>query len=311
MANVIRVASLGPNCPQENPAPNQVAVDKMKDFWQFQLDQVLSDQPDLIVIPETSDRYQKMSLENQDIYYQVRGHQMRDFFCEIAAKNKCNIAYSAIRILDDGKKANSTQIINRTGKIIGIYDKNCTVIPETETKGVYFGTQTPIIECDFGKVACAICFDLNFVEVLEKYGTQPDLILFCSMYHGGLMQSYWAYQAQAHFIGAVYENQCTVIDPLGEVLGKSTDYYNYISLDINLDCEVVHLDGNMQKIKDAKKKYGKKLIVKDPGHLGAVLLSNESKEYSVLQIIKEFEIELLSDYWKRTRFMYSHSNKHL
>lgn len=311
MANIIRVATLGPNCPQENPAPNQGAVDKMKEFWQFQLDQVLCDHPDLIVIPETSDRYPKMSPDNQPIYYQVRGNQMRDFFCEIAAKNKCNIAFSAIRLLEDGRKANSTQIINRSGEVIGIYDKNCTVIPETESKGVHFGLQAPIIECDFGKVACAICFDLNFVEVLEKYGTQPDVILFCSMYHGGLMQRYWAYQAQAHFIGAVYENQCTVIDPIGELLAKSTDYYNYISMDINLDCKVVHLDGNMQKIQNAKKKYGKNLTLKDPGHLGAVLLTSESVDFSIHHIIKEFEIEVLSDYLKRSRYMYSHSNKHL
>jgi len=311
MANVIRVATLGPNCPSETPAPDQRAVDKMKEFWRFQLDQVLVDKPDLIVIPETSDRFIKMSLENQMVYYQVRGNQMRDFFCEIAAKHKCNIAYSAIRLLDKGHKANSTQIINRSGKVIGIYDKNCTVIQETEIKGVQFGTQTPIIECDFGKIACAICFDLNFVEVLEKYGTEPDVIIFCSMYHGGLMQNYWAFQAQAHFIGAVYENQCTIIDPIGELLGKSTDYYNFISMDINLDCKVVHLDGNVQKIQNAKKKYGKSLTLKDPGHLGAVLLTCESKDLSIQDIINDFEIELLSEYFKRSRYMYSQSHKHL
>lgn len=309
MANIIRVASLGPNCPQDNPAPNQAAVEKMKDFWRWQLDQVLCDQPDLIVIPETSDRFPKMSLDNQNIYYDVRGHQVRDFFSDIAIKNKCNIAYSAIRILEDGRKANSTQIINRSGRVIGTYDKNCTVIPETEVKGVSIGTSAPIIECDFGKVACAICFDLNFVEVLEKYGTMPDLIIFCSMYHGGLMQNYWAYQARAHFIGAVYENQCTVIDPLGELLTKTTDYYNYIVTNINLDCQVVHLDGNMQKINEAKKKYGKKITLKDPGHLGAVLLTSETNEFTINQIIKEFEIEILDDYWKRTRHMYAHSKK--
>ena len=71
-------------------------------------------------------------------------------------------------------------------------------------KGSLCGKDAPVFECDFGRVAFAICFDLNFDELRLKYvKAKPDLIIFSSMYHGGLMQAYWAYSCRAYFVGAI------------------------------------------------------------------------------------------------------------
>ena len=91
-----------------------------------------------------------------------------------------------------------------------------------------------MIQCDFGRVVCAICFDLNFDELRLRYvQARPDLILFSSMYHGGLMQNYWAYSCRSHFIGAINGLQCTVISPLGELLAASTNYFHHITTTVN------------------------------------------------------------------------------
>lgn len=310
MSNQIRVTALGPRIPHENHPPTIATVDKMIGYWESQFELVTCDQPDLIVVPETCDRFSAMTLDDTNKYYEIRGTKILDYFCEVAQKNKCYLTYSAIRILPNGQKANSTQLIDRNGTVVGVYDKICTVIPETEIKGVAIGTKAPLIECDFGTVACTICFDLNFTELLNNYGSKPDLILFCSNYHGGIMQNYWAYQSRAYFIGAVNDGQNTIINPLGELVGKSTDYYPYITADINLDFEVVHLDGNMAKLQAARKKYGKRIKVIDPGHLGAVLISSEDKTLKIDTIINEFQIELLDDYFDRSRKHHTnHPNK--
>ena len=113
--------------------------------------------------------------------------------------------------------------MDREGGVAGIYNKNHLVIEETTKFGILCGKEARVIETDFGKVACAICFDLNFGPIRGKYAAQkPDLVVFCSMYHGGLMQPVWAYDCRAHFVGAVAGNQCTIIDPLGEMLASST-----------------------------------------------------------------------------------------
>ena len=117
-----------------------------------------------------------------------------------AREHKCYIAYSAARQVEDGSWRNSTQMIDRNGAIVGIYNKNHVVIEETTVSGILCGKEAPVFECDFGTVACVICFDLNFDELRLKYGAvQPDIILFSSMYHGGLMQQYWP-TAAVHFL---------------------------------------------------------------------------------------------------------------
>ena len=98
---------------------------------------------------------------------------------------------------------NSSYVIDRNGSDAGIYNKNFPTIGEMEA-GIKAGDDVPLIKCDFGTVACAICFDLNFQELLEKFQKiKPDIILFSSMYHGGLVQSYWAYSCRAFFVGSI------------------------------------------------------------------------------------------------------------
>jgi hypothetical protein len=170
--------------------------------------------------------------------------------------------------------------------------------------GITAGDEVPVIQCDFGRVACAICFDLNFQELLEKYQeAKPDIILFSSMYHGGLVQSYWAYSCRSFFVGAIggRANPSEIRDPLGDVITGTTNYFNYTVARINLDCRLVHLDYNWEKLDRMKEKYGEAVSVKDPGRVGAVLVTCNDANKTVEQMLGEFNIELLDDYFDRSR----------
>ncbi len=280
--------------------PPEEAVNKMMDFWAKQLDQVLPDMPDLIVLPEACDRYVGIEGSDRDLYYTVRGDRMLKFFSKKAKENNCYIAYSAAFQVSDGTFRNCTQLIDRDGGVAGIYNKNHVVIEETTQHGILCGKNADLIETDFGTVACAICFDLNFDELRLKYAAQkPDLILFSSMYHGGLMQDYWAYSCRAHFVGAIQDLPSAIISPTGETLAETTNYFNHVTHTVNLDCKVVHLDYNWEKISAAKEKYGRGFTMKDPGKLGSVLISSELEDITIDEIIEEFEIETLDDYMKR------------
>ena len=79
----------------------------------------------------------------------------------------------------------------------------------------------PLIECDFGRVGSAICFDLNFSEIRQRYEqARPDLLIFPSMYHGGLMQAYWAYACRAHLVTAVCGLPSAILSPVGNELAS-------------------------------------------------------------------------------------------
>ena len=111
----------------------------------------------------------------------------------------------------------SSTLIDRHGQIVGVYNKNQVTIGERIESGILYGRETPVFACDFGRVAFAICFDLNFDGLRLKYvKAKPDLIVFSSVYHGGLMQAYWAYSCRAHFVGAVAGLPCEIRNPRGE-----------------------------------------------------------------------------------------------
>jgi len=297
----VRIATLGPRSPSvDGNAEPQEIVGQVIAHWTREFSQVLPDRPDLIVVPEACDRPAGLPLDKQLAYYRVRKNQVRDVFAKVAAENHCYIVYSAAREMDDGTWRNSSVLINRQGQIAGVYNKNHVVIEETTESGILCGREAPVFECDFGRVAFAICFDLNFDELRLKYvKAKPDLIVFSSMYHGGLMQAYWAYSCRAHFVAAINGLPCEIRNPQGEVVASSTNYFDYVVADVNLDCRLAHLDYNWSRLRELKNKYGPKVKISDPGFLGSVLISSEDEKTSVDEMIAGFQIELLDDYMAR------------
>ena len=274
------------------------------------IDNVLPDKPDLIILPECCNRFNKKSYPSSiayrsDVkeYYKYLEDRMVSYMGEIAKNNNTNIAYSAVRYVPEDEKyhyRNSTVYIGRDASIKGIYDKNHLVVEENSIGNVGYGTKSDLIELDFGKVASAICFDLNFDMLLDKYKVQdPDLIVFCSAYHGGLRQEQWAYECRSYFAGAIGEAPGRILNPYGQVVAQTTNYTNFVTATVNLDYELCHIDYNMDKINVAKRKYKDALTVYDPGFVGSLMLSCESPDMNVQDIIDEFEIERLNDYIKR------------
>ena len=303
MANYVRISAIGAAGVQRPGGAGGQAVEGMIEHWRQKFEKVLPDRPDLIVVPEACDSYMEHVGRPELLreYCQARGEKVRDFFAAVAKRHSCYITYPAFRILPDGTYRNSVQLIDRNGQIVGIYDKNHPTFGEFEC-GILAGVDAPLFECDFGRVGCAICFDLNFDELRRRYAEQrPDLILFTSMYHGGLMQKYWAYSCRAHLAGAVAGLPSAVICPVGEVLASTTNYYDYVTTTVNLDCCVVHLDQNWERLDALKRKYGPEVSIFDPGLLAPVLITSESESRTVEEMVAEFEIELLDDYLDRSR----------
>jgi hypothetical protein len=299
----VKIATIGGRPAIALDQSNQIFVDQIITFWKGRINQVLPDKPDLIVLPEVCDIPTGLKSEKWREYLKVRNTQVIDMFSSIAKANHCYIAFGSKRLDEKGEIRNSGILLDREGKIAGIYDKNFPTIGEVNN-GVKPGVEAPVFQCDFGRVAFAICFDLNFKELLAKYEKEkPDIILFPSAYHGGLMQSLWAYWCRSFFVGSIGggKTPSEIRNPLGEVVASSTNYFDYAVATINLDSRVVHLGYNFGKLAALKKKYGSSVTITDPGRLGPVLVSSESSGNNIDRIIKEFDIELIDPYFDRSR----------
>lgn len=295
-----KISVIGPVPPQELPASGR-ELELMRKHWNRYLDCVLPENPDIIVLHECCNRFPAMSMPERLEYYRKECCQeVFEFFRQKARDNNCCIAYSAFRIAENSDCFNSTQLLGRDGNVMSIYNKNFPMIEENQLQNILPGEEATVCDTEFGRVGFAICFDLNFDHLRERYVKQkPNLLLFSSMYHGGIMQPYWAYSCRSYFAGAIAGNECTIINPVGTTVAASTNYFPYVTAEINTDYEVVHLDGNWDKLAAASQKYGSKIKIFDPGKLGSVLLMSETPDLTAAGVVKEFKIEKLDDYFKR------------
>ncbi len=311
-SDYVTIATIGTLPSVSGTHISQSMVDHVIGFWEKQLDQVIYDKPDLIVLPEHAGLPRGIKTEERREYLKVRRDQILDYFRSVSKEHHCYIAFGMLRKDPEGAMRNSLILINREGEVMGIYNKNYPTVYEMEW-GIKPGTRPRVFKCDFGTVGLAICFDLNFDELRVQYAAlKPDIMVFSSAYHGGLVQNEWAYSCRSFSVGAISGRGCfsQIRNPLGEVVASSTNYFDYAVTKINLDSRLVHLDYNWGKLRALKKKYGPGVTITDPGYVGAVLVSSNIKDVSINKMIKEFDIELLDHYFDRSRaFRLSKLNK--
>ena len=301
MAKKVKISTLTINqIPEAEIVKGVPLYDCVLKYLDKQLKYVLCEKPDLIVLPEHCGR-QTTLIERKEEY--INGETLRifEYLKNVAKENNCYIAFSRYKKMEDGTARNCVSMVNRQGEVIGEYHKNYPTPYESDA-GILAGKDVPVFECDFGTVCPMVCFDLNFEgirkEIKEK---KPDLITFHSAYHGGFVQEFFAYDTRSYFVSSMLSNKPSrILSPLGVTVATTTSYINYATATINLDYALCHLDYNRAKFDKAKEKYGPLLTIETPDYVGAALLSYEGEDKTVMDIIKEFEIELLDDYMQRS-----------
>ena len=219
-------------------------------------------------------------------------------YCEYAVRLKTHIAGSVK--LREGKHAyNSIAFIGPDGRILGAYHKSSLTIGEID-QGLASGQGAVVVDTPIGRLGGAVCFDLNFHWLREQYkALKPDIICFSSAYHGGLMQGLWAYDCRAFFISALPFLGGGILDPFGRPV-KLTDCYTSIArATLNLDRVMVHLDYNRDKFPEIEKKYLGEVAIDIPASIAPALIYSTTDKRTAMDIVREFELELIDDYFER------------
>ena len=250
--------------------------------------------PDLVVLPETICR---------TFDEEVPGGPTCQLLAGLAREHGCYVTVPVHqKEACTGAVYNVLGLLDRQGELAGVYRKYIPVYPEFD-HGTRPGPGAHLIDTDFGPVGGVICFDLNFGELRARYKQlKPRLLLFSSMYHGGLVQNFWALDVQAFFAGSVYRGTpCSIIDPQGTTLAESNNYLPWASARINLDYEMVHLDRNQARYDEIHRKYGDAVRIVTTGQVGTSVLYSEAEERTAADIVEEFELIRLDDYFDWSR----------
>jgi predicted amidohydrolase len=261
------------------------------------IDQAATDKPDIIVLPEIFPATGVAAEEWVQIAQTVPG-PITDAVGERARRYNAYIICPMVE-RKGGKVYNSAVLIDRNGQPMGSYHKIHPTIGEIEA-GITPGTDPVVFETDFGWIGCAICFDLNFRDVMEGLkGNGAEAVFFSSMYRGGLQLSIWAFDFGVWMISATPGEMSAIVDPLGKVKATSWNYNRIISKVINLDYAVLHIDYSHPKWNDIKAKYGNGVELDVSAPEGVFCLYSHAPDVTVQDIIEEFELETRDEYFAR------------
>jgi hypothetical protein len=224
-------------------------------------------------------------------------------FCRLyqqfATEQNCVVAGS-LRLLEQGKHYNAVVYFGPRG-VLGDYRKSVLTLQELG-EGFTPGRGATLVQTPVGRLGGAICFDLNHTHLLRQYEPlKPDILIFPSMFHGGLMQATWAYTCRSYLVSALPFHGGGVLDPFGAPLA-TTDCYNAVAFaTINLDRAMVHLDYNRAHLPAIQRKYAGQIEVHTPANIGSMLITSVSPNITAAEVVREFGLELLDDYLARAR----------
>ncbi len=201
---------------------------------------------------------------------------------EVAQTAKDNDIFIAFNhtLLEDGVRYNATVLFNRQGEVEGKYAKAYPTngeltSPHDADMHVAPGPGPIVLDTEIGKIGFAICFDLNFEELVQGYkALEPDLILFLSMFAGGHLCEHWAREIKCHFIGSVPVNGSRILNPLGRLQNELHGIGKQMCNTINIDSKVYHWDYNNKLLGDLRRKHGQDIAIEFSDAEGVFLLSS-------------------------------------
>ncbi len=261
------------------------------------IDQAAQDQPDLIALPEC---FNALGLKDKPLTSTAEPID-GPTVAAIAAKARQYNTYIVCPIYEqkEGLLYNSAVLIDRAGHPLGAYHKMCPTPGELEA-GVTPGEDAWVVETDFGPVGFAICFDLNFRAVGEANRRQgAKLVVFSSMYRGGLSARIWAYDFGCYLLSSTPSEMSHLCDPLGRVIADLWHYQPVMARSINLDFEILHIDENGAKWPEIRKRFGPRVALDILGPEGVFMMTSRHPEMSIRDIIAALELEPRTDYFER------------
>jgi len=225
-------------------------------------------------------------------------------FAKLAKKHKTYIVVPIDRIAG-GRRFNTAVLIDRDGKIAGLYDKVYTYWEEFNlSKKVAPGSEVHVFDCDFGKLGIAICFDVNFPEVWDALAEKgAELVLWTSAYSAGTHLQAHALNHHYNIVTATQACDCQVYDIDGrrivDLLGAGLQI---VHVTLDLDRGIYHKKYNMDKRDKLLREHGEDVIQETwlPREEWFII-SAKRPGVSARKLAAEYGMEELRSYIRRSR----------
>lgn len=251
---------------------------------------------DIVAFPEVYPHLHASIEQWPEVAEEIPGPTCRRMM-EVAAGEGCYILWPLVERRGE-RLYNTIAVLDRQGEVIGRYSKMFPTIGEMEA-GIWPGEEATVIETDFGRIGMAICFDLNWRPLWEGlHRNRAEIVFFSSMYRGTRQMQAWALEFGFYLVSAITGELGQIVDQTGHIL-KTSHQDVVISQTLNLNRRLLHMDFNWDKLDAMLEKYGSDLSFDFTAPEARFALGCKREGLSVEEIIDQFGLERLEDYWAR------------
>ena len=134
---------------------------------------------------------------------------------------------------DDGTSANAAVLLDRKGEVAGIYRKVHLVagLGLKDLEGGHTpGGKFPVFECDFGRIAIQICFDMSFPDGWKALADKgAEIVAVPTMSPQTSRPSAYAIEGRYYVVTSNHRNNATVFNPAGRIDAQIVDGDNDVT----------------------------------------------------------------------------------
>ena len=224
-----------------------------------------------------------------------------------AREHQCYIVVPLYMIDDANKElySNAAVLLNREGNVVGTYRKVFPVSGKSDTVlegGVTPGTETPVFQCDFGRVGLQICFDMEFDEGWESLGEQDaDLVIWPTQSPGQIRPAIRARQNNYFVLTSTWRNNASLLDPTGHTIREIRGPDGVFVQEIDLDYAIIGWQPPLRNGQAFRDKYGPRAGYRYSEAEDCGIFWSNDPNKPVMEMVRELGLELWSENLARNR----------
>ena len=193
--------------------------------------------------------------------------EVGDYFAAKCREHNCYIVV-AMFLKEKNKETgqeeryNACVLLDRKGKVAGIYRKVHAVADsnnKTCEGGCLPGRDFPVFECDFGKVAVQICYDVAYDDGWEVLGRKgAELVVWSTQSPGQIKAAFRAMRNNYYVVTSTWRNNASLFDPTGAMIRCITDPKDRVFVEeIDLEYLLIPWQRKLSNGKVFDKKFSK------------------------------------------------------
>ncbi len=266
------------------------------------LDRAALDKPDIVCLPETFGYLGVRHQKAVEVAEPVPG-PITEAAMERARRHGMNVICPLLEKRGDAI-FNSAVVIDRSGGIVGVYDKLHPVTTSfdfTEFEGgVTPGKEPKVFDLDFGRIGVLICFDSQWPKEWARLAEMgAEIVFWVSAYDGGFHLRAYAWDNHYYVVSAVKSQHACILDMTGEIIGETRPTQGLLTREVNLEKKAFHMDFNYSQVPAIKQKYGRAVTVRPYHKEGLMTVESNRPGLTVRELMAEFDLEPIPDYVAR------------